>query len=47
MDHYYKKIKKLSGSMIATQFFQLDAYFLIEVRAVIFDGIPYVGEIDD
>jgi hypothetical protein len=47
MDQYYKKIKKVSGSKIAAQFFQLEAYFLIQIRAAIFDEIPYVGEFDE
>jgi hypothetical protein len=47
MDQYYKKIKKVSGSKIAAQFFQLEGYFLIQIRAAIFDEIPYVGEFDE
>ena len=45
-DTYYKKIKKVSGSKIAAQFFQLEAYFLSEIRTTIMEGIPYIGEFD-
>lgn len=44
MDKYYKKIKKASGSKIAAQFFQLEGYFLTQIRAAIFEEIPYIGE---
>ena len=41
---YYKKIKKSSGSKIAAQFFQLEGYFLTQIRGAIFEEIPYIGE---
>jgi hypothetical protein len=44
IDQYYKKIKKSSGSKIAAQFFQLEGYFLTQIRAAIFEEIPYIGE---
>ena len=47
MDQYYKKIKKVSGSKIAAQFFQLEGYFLIQIRATILEGIPYIGEFEN
>ena len=46
-DTYYKKIKKASGSKVAAQFFQLEAYFLSQIRASIMEGIPYIGEFDN
>lgn len=46
IDTYYKKIKKASGSKIAAQFFQLENYFLSEIRSSIMEGIPYIGEFD-
>jgi len=45
-DTYYKKIKKVSGSKVAAQFFQLEAYFLSQIRATIMEEIPYIGEFD-
>jgi hypothetical protein len=47
MDQYYKKIKKASGSKVAAQFFQLEGYFLTQIRAAIFEEIPYIGEFDN
>jgi hypothetical protein len=44
IDQYYKKIKKSSGSKIAAQFYQLEGYFLTQIRAAIFEEIPYIGE---
>jgi len=46
IDTYYKKIKKASGSKIAAQFFQLENYFLSEIRSAIMEEIPYIGEFD-
>jgi hypothetical protein len=46
VDTYYKKIKKASGSKIAAQFFQLENYFLSEIRSAIMEEIPYIGEFD-
>jgi len=45
-DDYYKKIKKASGSKVAAQFFQVEAYFASQVRAAIMEEIPYIGEFD-
>ncbi len=46
VDTYYKKIKKVSGSKVAAQFFQLEEYFLSEIRASILEAIPFIGEFD-
>jgi F0F1-type ATP synthase delta subunit len=46
IDTYYKKIKKASGSKVAAQFFQLENYFLSEIRSAIMEEIPYIGEFD-
>lgn len=46
-DQYYKKIKKTSGSKKAAQFFQIEGYFLSEIRSSIFEGIPLIGEFED
>ena len=47
IDTYYTKIKKESGSKTAAQFFQIEGYVLIEVRAAIMEGIPYIGQFDN
>lgn len=46
-DAYYKKIKKASGSKVAGQFFQVESYFLSQIRALIMQEIPYIGEFDN
>ena len=46
LDKYYKKIKKSSGSKVAAQFFQLESYFLSQIRATVMEEIPYIGEFD-
>jgi hypothetical protein len=46
VDTYYKKIKKASGSKVAAQFFQLENYFLSEIRSAVMEEIPYIGEFD-
>ena len=46
IDDYCKKVKKASGSKIAGQFFQLEEYFLAEIRATIMEEIPFIGEFD-
>ena len=45
-DVYYKKIKKVSGSKIAAEFFQLENYFASQIRAIIMEEIPYIGDFD-
>lgn len=47
LDSYYTKVKKVSGSKTAAQFFQIEEYILIEIRATILEGIPYIGEFDN
>lgn len=46
VDTYYKKIKKASGPKIAAQFFQLENYFLSEIRSAVMQEIPYIGEFE-
>ncbi|MDZ7613413.1 MAG: hypothetical protein U5K51_06605 [Flavobacteriaceae bacterium] len=46
LDTYYKKIKKASGSKVAAQFFQLEAYIQSAVRVAVMDEIPFIGELD-
>jgi len=46
IDTYYKKIKKATGSKVAAQFFQIEAYFISVIRLTIMEEIPYIGEFD-
>ena len=41
---YYNKIKKATSPLVATQFYQIENYFLAVVRAKILDTVPFVGE---
>lgn len=43
---YYKKIKKVSGSKAAAQFFHLENYFQALTRTTILENIPVIGELD-
>lgn len=43
---YTKKIKKVSGSKVAAQFYQIETYLLAAVRVKIMENIPLVGELD-
>jgi hypothetical protein len=43
---YYKKIKKEVGIKQAAQFYQLENYFLNLVRNVVFENIPFIGELE-
>lgn len=42
---YYKKMAKAAGIKPAAQFFQLEHYFLSEIRLEILDKIPFIGEL--
>lgn len=44
---YYKSIKKACGVKPAAQFFQLEVYFQSAIRKVIFENIPFIGELDE
>lgn len=39
---YYKKIKKATSPIVATQFYQIEGYILTAIRMEILDGIPFV-----
>jgi hypothetical protein len=42
---YYKKAEKLAGTKSAAQFYQLESYFLSQIRSAIFESIPFIGEL--
>ncbi len=46
VDQYYSKVKKTSGSKVAAQFFQIEAYFSNAIRNSIMEQIPYIGQFD-
>ena len=43
---YYKKVKKATSPMVATQFYQMEAYIQSTIRSAILEAIPFVGEMD-
>ena len=43
---YYKKVKKVSGSKIAAQFYQIENYFVTAIQAELYTDVPLVGELD-
>lgn len=43
---YYKKVKKISGSKTAAQFYQIENYFVTAVGAEMYTSIPLIGELD-
>ncbi|HTF20803.1 MAG TPA: hypothetical protein VK658_22170 [Chryseolinea sp.] len=46
IDTYYHKIKKESGVKPAAQFYQFENYILAEVRSLLMENIPLIGEFD-
>ena len=43
---YYKKIKKVSGSKAAAQFYQLELFFQDATGVALMEQIPFIGEFD-
>jgi hypothetical protein len=43
---YYKKMSKAVSPLKATQFIQTEIYLQTQLRAVIQDEIPFIGELD-
>ncbi len=46
INKYYKKVKKEKGSKIAAQFYQIENYFAIAIRAELYSDVPLVGELE-
>ena len=40
---YTKKVRKVSGSEVAAQFYQIEHYLLSATRTEIFENIPFIG----
>jgi len=41
---YYHKIKKATSPIVATQFYQIEAYILTAIRMEVLDGVPVLEE---
>lgn len=46
INKYYKKLKKVSGSKAAGQFYQLENYFMSGIRVMMMEAIPFLGELN-
>ena len=46
LNKYYKKVKKISGSKTAAQFYQIENYFITAITAEIYSNIPLIGELE-
>jgi len=46
INKYYKKVKKVKGSKVAAQFYQIENYFAIAIRAELYSDVPLVGELE-
>ncbi len=46
IDTYYAKIKKVSGSKVAAQFYEIENFILSQIRIEIMQVIPFIGEFD-
>jgi hypothetical protein len=42
---YTKKVRKVVGSEVAAQFYQIEHYLLNAIRSEIFENLPVIGEI--
>jgi len=42
----YKQMKPVVGALKASQFLQLEGYLRTAIRLVVYDQIPFIGEID-
>jgi len=46
IDKYYKKVRKVSGSKVAAQFYHFEYYLLSAIRVSILENIPAIGEMN-
>jgi len=42
---YTRKVRKIVGSEVAAQFYQIEHYLLNAIRSEIFENLPVIGEI--
>lgn len=45
ISQYTKKVRKVAGSEVAAQFYQIEHYLLSATRTEIFENIPLIGEL--
>ncbi|MBN1198958.1 MAG: hypothetical protein JXA23_06380 [Bacteroidales bacterium] len=44
LNTYYKKVKKVTNGIVATQFYQIELYILTAIRMEILENVPFIGE---
>lgn len=44
LNTYYKKVKKATNGIVATQFYQIELYILTAIRMEILDNVPFIEE---
>lgn len=47
IDTYYAKVKKVSGSKVSAQFYEIENFILSAIRLEIMSSIPLIGELDN
>lgn len=47
IDTYYGKVKKVSGSKVSAQFYEIENFILSAIRLEIMSSIPFIGELED
>jgi hypothetical protein len=45
ISQYTKKVRKVAGSEVAAQFYQIEHYLLSATQAEIFENIPFIGDL--
>lgn len=45
VETYYKKVRKVTGSKTAAQFYHLEHYFMSAIRLSVLESIPVIGEL--
>ena len=45
ISQYTKQVRKVAGSEVAAQFYQIEHYLLSATRTEIFENIPFIGEL--
>jgi len=44
LNSYYKKVKKVTNGIVATQFYQIELYILTAIRMEVLENVPFVEE---
>ncbi len=47
LNTYYKKVKKATNGIVATQFYQIEIYILTAIRMEILENVPFIEELPE